>query len=199
MPINSGDTDEGFYIESDSRNFALSILVDSRRVLLSKLVLSDSRWRSFASIPVETSARIVLVFSNNMLVFGRAKIMSSKRQWIFVVVIAVICAMGAIPYGADLACVYVRDLDTRDEIDKGIAFPPNDWAQKFGGLSERVLVMGNLTAIPQLHSDNEALKKQLAAQERRLAMMEDWQKKQLRMDLNDPNSAKSRGGIDNGI
>jgi hypothetical protein len=71
--------------------------------------------------------------------------------------------LAAVPYGADLACIYVRPLDLRDDIYKGLGVPQREWADKYGGLSERTLVIGNLQIIPQMARDIEQLKKEVAA------------------------------------
>lgn len=69
--------------------------------------------------------------------------------------------LAAIPYGADLANVYVRPLDSRDSIYDGVGTPPQDWVMKHGGLSERTMIFGNLRQIPFLMRDIDNLKKQV--------------------------------------
>lgn len=86
-------------------------------------------------------------------------------------VIALVLCVAAVPYGTDLANVYVRPLDTRDGIYKGIGVPRNDFTDKYGGLSERTLILGNLHIIPQLMNEVDLLKKRVKALEGSVAAM----------------------------
>jgi hypothetical protein len=90
---------------------------------------------------------------------------------VMLIAIALLMCMAAVPYGTDLACVYVRPLDMRDGIYKGVGIPGNDFTDKFGGLSERTLIIGNLQIIPQLISDVDGLKKQVKSLEAQIAKL----------------------------
>lgn len=84
----------------------------------------------------------------------------------------VIFLVGAVPYGTELACVYVRPLDTRDGIYNGIGIPKPDFTDKFGGLSERTVIFGNLQIIPSMMNDLDILKKQTKANEAKIKSLE---------------------------
>lgn len=86
--------------------------------------------------------------------------------------IALMLCLAAVPYGTDLACVYVRPLDLRDGIYKGIGIPRNDFTDKYGGLSERTLIIGNLQIIPQLMNELDVLKKQAVLDKKKITELE---------------------------
>lgn len=92
------------------------------------------------------------------------------KTFCLIVVILFMC-FAAVPYGTDLACVYVRPLDMRDGIYKGIGIPRKDFTDKYGGLSERTLIMGNLQIIPQIMKELDGLKKQVKSLEEQVAAL----------------------------
>ena len=110
---------------------------------------------------------------------------------VIVIGILMMLCVAAVPYGTDLANVYVRPLDMRDEIYKGLGIPRTDFTDKFGGLSERTLILGNLQIIPQLINDNDELKKKVAALEIQVAALKkpDMPKEAVVVD---PNGAKEQ-------
>ena len=88
------------------------------------------------------------------------------------IVIALLLCLAAVPYGTDLACVYVRPLDMRDGIYKGIGIPRKDFTDKYGGLSERTLIIGNLQVIPQVLNELDGLKTMAKKQDDRIKSLE---------------------------
>ena len=70
--------------------------------------------------------------------------------------------IAAVPYADNLANIYIRPLDGRDTIYENVGIPPKAWADKYGGLSERTLIIGNLQTIPGMLREIDALKKKNA-------------------------------------
>lgn len=95
-----------------------------------------------------------------------------------------ILSFAAVPYGTDLANVYVRPLDGRDKIYEGIGIPPKQWTDIYGGLSERTLIMGNLSMLPKLINDVDSLKKKVNSLEKQVAELKK------KTEPKDPNEAK---------
>ena len=92
------------------------------------------------------------------------------KKVIAIGILMMLC-VAAVPYGTDLANVYVRPLDMRDEIYKGLGIPRADFTEKFGGLSERTLIIGNLQIIPQLINDLDGLNKKVVSLETQMAAL----------------------------
>lgn len=93
---------------------------------------------------------------------------------IIVLVIALVivaACLAAVPYDANLANVYVRLLDGRDKIYEDIGIPPKAWTDKFGGISERTIIFGNLRQIPVTMRDIDGLKKQVTSLENQVAAL----------------------------
>ena len=95
--------------------------------------------------------------------------MSTRKQGIMIGVIGtILCGLclAALPYGADLACVYVRQMDTRDPVYNRVIMPSKEFVTQYGGLTERNVIFFNLSAMPEivselnkLRADVDALKK----------------------------------------
>jgi len=66
--------------------------------------------------------------------------------------------LAALPYGADLASVYVRQMDTRDPIYNRVIMPSKEFVTQFGGLTERNVTFFNLSAMPEIIAELNKLR-----------------------------------------
>ena len=108
-----------------------------------------------------------------------------------VFVLVPLYCIAAVPYGTDLANVYVRPLDGRDTIYDGVGIPPKSWTDQYGGLSERTLIIGNLRQFPIMMNDVDGLKKLAVAQEETIKLLTAQIAALLRpVEAEDPNEAK---------
>lgn len=85
--------------------------------------------------------------------------------------IALMLCLAAVPYGTELANVYVRPLDGRDSIYKDIGVPPKEWSDRYGGLSERTLIMGNLQVIPRMMAAQRQYEERIKRLEGQIAVL----------------------------
>ena len=79
---------------------------------------------------------------------------------ILIGIVLMLC-VAAVPYGAEFANVYVRQMDTRDTIYSRVIMPNAEFIKQHGGLTERNVIWFNLSGIPEIITELQALRKEV--------------------------------------
>ena len=94
--------------------------------------------------------------------------MSKIAQGILIGIIGMLC-IAAVPYGAELACVYVRQMDLRDTLYQGVIMPPAEWSRQYGGLTERNVVFFNFKGFAELVGKYDQMQKEFNELKKQIA------------------------------